>query len=110
MLLVEPHPLSVPTGYVIGGTVMLAVFASFVPLVCTVILALVGFAPTALTAALIGAASGTISHALFRSWLPLGFPDGGIITMLFIQNGLALVLAVSLYVARAVLKNTHRET
>jgi hypothetical protein len=57
----------------------------------------IGFAPRALTAAIIGIASGTISHVLFRYWSTLGLPDGEAISITFLQNGFAVVLVVGAY-------------
>jgi hypothetical protein len=56
--------------------------------------------PRALTVAYIGVASGTISHALLRSWSLLGLPEGdfALWQFLFVQHSLALILIVSIYV------------
>jgi hypothetical protein len=99
LLLVEAHPLIAPIGYIVGGTFVLGILTSLAPVTCTIALALIGYGPRAVTAMLIGVASGTISHTLLRSWLLLGLPEGDLELwqLLFVQNSLALILVVGIY-------------
>jgi hypothetical protein len=99
LLLVEAHPIMAPIGYIIGMAFGIAILTSIAPITCTIALALIGYGPQAVTAMFIGVASGTISHALFRSWLLLGLPEGDLNgwQLVFVQNSLALVFVIGIY-------------
>lgn len=110
LVIVEAHPIMAPVGYIVGSVLVLAILTSFAPITCAIALALIGYGPRAVTVVLIGIASGTISHTLFRSWLSLGLPnrEGDNLLIIFVQNGLALVFVVGIYIMHKVRADASR--
>lgn len=99
LIFVEDHSINAPAAYVVGSTLALGIGVSLAPVTWTIPLTIIGYGPGALTGVLMGVASGTISHLLFRCWLSLGLPEGDLENwqLLFVQNSVTFILVVSIY-------------